>query len=85
MKNVSNIIGVTVLKLTKVTLRPPNPYKFGKRCVFNFEKICWYSHVTLANDDDKKMKALEKEVASLMILATKWKMSVSLCRTILIY
>ena len=32
----------------KCGFRHPNPCKFGKRCVFNFKKICFYSHVTLA-------------------------------------
>ena len=45
----------------KCNFRHPNPCKFGKRCVFNFKKICLYSHLTLSNDDDKKMKALKNK------------------------
>ena len=45
----------------KCDFRHPNFWKFGKRCVFNFKKICLYSHLTLSNDDDKKMKALKNK------------------------
>ena len=50
----------------------PNPCKFEYRCKFNAKKICLFSHVTLASEDDKKteevrekINAVEKEIKSL--------------------
>ena len=37
----------------KCDKRHPNPCKFGPRCKFNRNKICLYSHVTSASDDEK--------------------------------
>ena len=43
-------------------MRHPNPYNFGFRCKFKKKKICLYSHVTLASDDDKKFDEVKKRL-----------------------
>ena len=48
----------------KCPFRHPNPCKFEYRCKFNAKKICLFSHVTLASEDDKKIKEVREKVNS---------------------
>ena len=46
----------------KCQFRHPNPCKFSYRCKFNMKKICLFSHITPATDDDKKIEELKKRI-----------------------
>ena len=50
----------------KCPSRHPNPCKYGPRCYYHRQNLCYYSHVTIVNDDDKKrILELEKKVINL--------------------
>ena len=50
----------------KCPARHPNPCKYGPRCHYNKKYKCYYSHLTLAQDVDKKrIVELEKKVNNL--------------------
>ena len=46
----------------KFQFRHPNSCKYNCRCKFNRKKICFFSHITHARDDDKKNEDLKKRL-----------------------